>query len=186
MNTELDLDRVAQRIRDARKSRGLTLEQLGERIGLSTSYLSQIENAHANLHLRVLRDIAMALEVPMVALLQDDQQPEVSVVRRHERHTYTLASGATDSLLFSHQRLNLEVTVMDLPPGTDSGPPNMHEGDECSYVLRGGVRIHIGPSQWYDLSEGDIIYYRSHAPHRWENPFSEPAQVLITNTPPTF
>ena len=45
---------VGERIRVLRKKRGLTLQQFGEKAGISTSYLSQIENARTNVNLTTL------------------------------------------------------------------------------------------------------------------------------------
>jgi len=182
----LELERVGRRIRSLRKTRGYTLEQLGERAGISVSYLSQIENGHANLNLRVMRDIAQALDAPMIDFLADEDGLDVTLVRVEDRQTYDLKTGATESLLFARHRLNLETALMDLPPKTTSGTPNTHPGEEFTFVLAGRIRIWLGADRSFDLNTGDIIYYRSSLSHWWENPHDEPAQIMITNTPATY
>jgi len=177
---------VGRRIRSLREARDLTLEQTSERTGISVSYLSQIETGHANLNLRVLRDIAQALGVPLIDFLVDGVGTDVSLVRVGDRRTYAFKTGAAESVLFSRDRLSLEAAIMDLPPGSSSGEPNSHAGEEFTYVICGSVRIWIGGDRSFDLNAGDIIYYRSSLSHRWENPYTQPAQVLITNTPATY
>jgi len=186
VNSDSEFGDVGLRIRSLRRARDFTLEQLSEQTGLSISYLSQIENGHANINLRILRDLAQALGVPMIDFLVTDEQPDVYVVRVSDRRSYLLKSGSTESLLYAQQRPNLEATLMDLPPGTSSGAPNSHPGEEFTYVLKGRIRIGIGENRTFDLNAGDIIYYRSSYPHWWENPFDTHAQALITNTPATF
>lgn len=181
-----ELADVGQQIRNIRKARALTLKQLSERTGYSVSYLSQIENGRANLSLRVLREIAQTLGVPMIDFLASNQEQEMSLVRVADRRTYVLRSGAVESFLYRQRHFELQVTVMDLPPGTDSGQPSNHPGEEYTFVLRGRVRIWVGGAPPLDLETGDIVYYLSSQDHRWENPFASEAQILITNTPPTY
>ena len=181
-----ELDNVGRRIRGLRKARGYTLEQLGERAGISVSYLSQIENGHANLNLRVMRDIAQALDAPMIDFLADENGLDVTLVRVGERQTYSMKTGASESLLFARHRQNLEAAIMDVPPMTTSGKPNAHPGEEFTYVMAGRIRIWVGADRSFDLETGDIIYYRSSMSHWWENPYEEPARLMITNTPATY
>jgi transcriptional regulator with XRE-family HTH domain len=186
MHADIDFGNLGRRIRNLRKAHNMTLEELGERVDLSVSYLSQIETGHANINLRVLRDIAQALEVPLIDFLAEAAETDISVVRVGDRRTYELKSGVTETLLFSRDRLDLECAIMDLPAGFDSGTPNSHPGEEFTYVMQGRVRIFLGGDQVFDLNEGDIIYYRSSMSHRWENPYDQPAKIMITNTPATF
>ena len=186
MAKDREFGEIGKCIHSMRKARDLTLEQTAERTGLSVSYLSQIENGHVNLNLRVLRGIAAAFNVPLIDFLVTGQEQDISLVRVADRRTYTLDTGSIESLLFANDRLNLEATIMTIPPGTSSGPPNHHPGEEFTWLIRGRVRIRIGESRSVDLDPGDIIYYRSDLSHYWENPFNEEAQVLITNTPATF
>lgn len=185
MSSDADFVEIGRRVRAVRKMRGLTLEQVSKQAGISPSYISQIEHAKRNLNLRVLREVARVLDVPLVDFLQDGQAQEVTVIRLADRRSYTLASGAVESLLFGRGRENLEVTIMDLPPGKSSGEPNIHQGEEFTLVLRGRVRVFVEGSK-YDLDEGDIIYYKSSQRHSWENLLGETCQFLITNTPATY
>lgn len=186
MDPNPELADVGRQIRRLRKMRELTLKQLGKQTGYSVSYLSQIENGHANLSLRVLREIAQALGVPTIDFLAHEQEQEMSLVRVADRRTYTLRSGVVESLLYQQHSFELQVTVMNLPPGTNSGQPSNHPGEEYTLVIRGRVRIRVGGTPPLDLEEGDIVYYLSSLDHRWENPFDTDAQILITNTPATY
>lgn len=64
-----DLATLGQRIRHFRGQRGLTLDQLGERIGLAGSQLSLIENGKREPKLSTLDALAAALEVELAELL---------------------------------------------------------------------------------------------------------------------
>jgi len=177
---------VGERIRVLRKKRGLTLQQFGEKAGISTSYLSQIENARTNVNLTTLQRIASALQVPLVDLFSDENTFQVSLVRQSDRRSYELDGGGTEHLLFGHTRTSLQVAIIELPPGGAMPRSDSHPGEEFTYVLAGQLKMWLGEALSYNLKSGDIIYYRSVLPHRWENVGSEPLRVLVANTPATF
>jgi transcriptional regulator with XRE-family HTH domain len=68
---------IGRRIAFYRKGRGLSQENLAERIGISKSYLSKIEapSAEKFCSLTTLFDIADGLDVEVVKLLTDDLGP---------------------------------------------------------------------------------------------------------------
>ena len=64
-----DVVALGRRIRHHRRAAGLTLSQLGQAVGLSTSALSLIENGHREPRVSVLTDLARALDVEVTELL---------------------------------------------------------------------------------------------------------------------
>lgn len=65
-NTVLKL--IGQRVRDLRKQRGLSQEQLGELAGFHFSYIGGLERGQKNLSLLNIEKIAIALDVPIYEL----------------------------------------------------------------------------------------------------------------------
>lgn len=59
---------VGKRIRDIRKQKGLSQEQLGEKAGVHFSYIGGVERAEKNISLINLEKIAEALEVSVYEL----------------------------------------------------------------------------------------------------------------------
>ena len=66
----LDLGVFGQRLRHARRAKGLTLAQLGERVGRAPSVLSLIENGRREPKLSLIEALAAALSVPTADLLR--------------------------------------------------------------------------------------------------------------------
>ncbi|WP_319661467.1 helix-turn-helix transcriptional regulator [Streptomyces sp. MI02-7b] len=62
---------IGDHIRDARRSRNMTQESLGERAGVDRQAISLIENGHASPLLDTLIAIADALGVPLAHLVRD-------------------------------------------------------------------------------------------------------------------
>jgi transcriptional regulator with XRE-family HTH domain len=65
---------LGNRIRTFRQERGLTLEQLADRSGISPSYLSTIERGLKKPSVPILKDIADALHVSAALLIQDEDE----------------------------------------------------------------------------------------------------------------
>ncbi|HLH84280.1 MAG TPA: helix-turn-helix domain-containing protein [Trebonia sp.] len=66
----LDLATFGQRLRHARRARGLTLAELGARVGRTPSVLSLIENGRREPRLSLVEQLAAALSVPVSELLK--------------------------------------------------------------------------------------------------------------------
>lgn len=63
---------LGKRIRALRKANGLTLKQLSEKIDLSVSFLSEIENDKTNPSLLRLNDLALGLGTSVSSLIGED------------------------------------------------------------------------------------------------------------------
>ncbi|MEK4510808.1 XRE family transcriptional regulator [Paenibacillus anaericanus] len=68
--SEYILRMIGLRVRDLRKKKGLSQEELGERAGVHFSYIGGVERAEKNISLLSLQKIASALEADIVELFQ--------------------------------------------------------------------------------------------------------------------
>ncbi|HSL85404.1 MAG TPA: helix-turn-helix transcriptional regulator [Bacteroidales bacterium] len=64
---------IGDNIRKYRRSRNLTQKQLGELIGLSNTYLSDMELGRTNPSIKTLKKIAKAMEISYIDLLKDTE-----------------------------------------------------------------------------------------------------------------
>ena len=71
-----DLATLGQRIRHFRSEAGLTLDQLGDRVGIAASQLSLMENGRREPRLSTLADIAKALGIAVAVLLEEEPPTE--------------------------------------------------------------------------------------------------------------
>ena len=81
MNNEPMLDYISlgSRIRQTRKERNMTQEELGEACSLSTSYIGHIERGSRTLSVDTLFRIASVLNVSMDYLTSDSQANNLSL-----------------------------------------------------------------------------------------------------------
>lgn len=178
------MDTVGKRIRALRKKKGLNLQDMASKLNLSVSYLSQLENGRANISVNLLKEIASILDVPCVFfLLEEETKPLVKVIRKSERNDQVDSDDkVTTNFLFATENERLQASIINIPPGHDSGKVYCHYGDEYIYVIEGEVEVLLD-EEVYRLSEGDIIYYPSHIPHKWVNVGNTMARILSTSTP---
>ncbi|MGD2206139.1 MAG: XRE family transcriptional regulator [Anaerolineae bacterium] len=150
---------LGHRIRARRQELGLSLRDLAERVGLTASFLSQIERDLTSPSIESLRKISDALEVPIFHFLlePDGKSP---VVRRNRRTQLKLpGSNLTYQLLCPDLNRQMEVLLAEWEPGHDNiTMPLRQETEEFVYVLEGQLEIDLD-GEVYLLGPGDSAYF---------------------------
>ena len=184
----VDVELLGQRIRLVRSERGMTLADVARESGLSTGFLSQVENGVTNVSLGALYRIAGALRITAPELLAQGAEPIVSVVRRHEG----LWRSADDAdppqlarMLTSTPRRRMEVRECIVPPGFRSDPAWSHAGEEILHVLEGSLSVELEGHGLETLARGDTIVFEATVPHRWVGGDSEARLLNIVVLPPS-
>lgn len=90
MAAPTDNGELGRRVRAARNSAGLTLEQVSTRIGVSPATLSLIERDKVSITVDRLTDIAAALDIELDALVSGSAVPAGGGSRADSRHDDTL------------------------------------------------------------------------------------------------
>ncbi len=182
---------LGELIRDLRRARGLTLQDLADQIGKSVGYLSQVERNKSTLSIAGLMDISRALGVPMNWFFQADaEQPEGerdTVVRENFRRSMQFTNlGLREELLSPNLRGPLEMLLSIIEPGASSGEdPYSHTGHEAGLVIEGTLDLWVG-ERHFRLQAGDSFSFRSTEPHRCANPGDVVAKVVWVITPPSY
>jgi transcriptional regulator with XRE-family HTH domain len=78
------VQRFAQRLRELRRTRGMTQKDLGERAGLTETYLSRLESAGAAPGIDLVAQLADALGTTIHDLLPVAESPDTRDVLRHQ------------------------------------------------------------------------------------------------------
>lgn len=181
---------IGSQIRDLRKAKKITLQQVAAGAGISIGYLSQIERNQSRLPIGVLKKISDILGVHMNWFFQTDstspQEERDVVVRRGNRRRLTFTGlGITEELLSPNLSGPLEVLMSTIEPGADSGDYS-HDGAEAGLVLSGTLDLWVS-GQFFRLEEGDSFSFKSTDVHRCANPSdSSPTKVVWIITPPHY
>lgn len=183
--------RVGLKMKHTRLLKGLTLRQLANLAGCSESLLSRIENGNANPSIKTMHRVALALDMPVSGLFQDNRDHSNVVLRQGERPTIgtdQLGRGRghrLEALIPSGRGNLLSGYINDIEPGGGSEGVITHEGEEFGYVLDGEIELIVGTEK-FQLRAGDSFYFRSEKPHSYINNRKRIARILWVNTPPTF
>jgi transcriptional regulator with XRE-family HTH domain len=185
----LDDSVIGGQIRELRKGKGRTLQQVADAAGISVGYLSQIERNQSQLPIGVLKKICDALDVHMNWFFQPsaDVPPEERdiIVRAANRRKLTFTGlGIHEELLSPNLGGPLELLMSTIEPGADSGDYS-HDGAEAGLVISGTLDLWIG-NNFFVLGAGDSFSFKSTDTHRCANSGSEPAKVVWVITPPHY
>ncbi len=175
---------LGTRLRELRKSQGLSLRQLAQETNLSATLLSQIERGVTEPSLKSLRLIAGVFGQSISKLFDEDRPPDVFVSRAGARSYIRSPTGT-----IQYERImpgNPDLTVLRgiLDPGASSSEEQWaHTGVECAYVVTGVLTVHVLDAT-YEVSAGDAITLNSRQPHRYSNTTDEQTDFILSVTPP--
>ena len=175
-------------LRALRRTRGLTLQQLADRIGCSVGWLSQVERDLSQPGIEALRGLARALDVPLSMLFGTAPAPadEVGrIVRKGARRPIGPgAEGLVEELLSPDLTDDFEVVHSTFLPGSALPAPVTRPTQEVGYLIAGRLDLEIG-DRTYTLTPGDSFRIRGE-PFRWSNPHPDPAIALWVIAPPVY
>jgi len=160
--------RVANRLRQLRIDKGLTLSELATSAGLSQAFLSRIENHKLSIPISGLEKLAQVLNVPIRTFFEEAQEIAPIVlcrkgkgVRKHFREPQSLIF---ELLAVSKPGKLMEPMLLDIPHATEPLKLISHPGDEFNYVVEGELYFLYG-KQKILLKKGDSVYYDATIPH---------------------
>jgi transcriptional regulator with XRE-family HTH domain len=191
----LDAVELGAIIRERRHAQGISLSQLAERAGVSTSFVSQVERGVANPTLSSLKSLVGALNFNVGALLEskpgagasEGSDNEIAVMRAGQRRRIVYpGTQIANELLSPNLQKRMEIIWVEAAPGQGSGGhPHAHEGEEAGVVISGAMKFDFS-GQEYVLNARDAIYFPSTRPHSWESVGDEDLVAIWVITPPTF
>ncbi|WP_375457731.1 helix-turn-helix domain-containing protein [uncultured Enterovirga sp.] len=178
---EVDAAAMGARVRSLRHGLGLSAGELAVRAGLSIGLISQIERGQGNPSLRTLERLRVALNVPLMRLLEGPKSngSEASFIRRRHARPRILVGtdGLTKEVLSPPETEGLRILILTVPPKSRSREMVIGPGQKAGLVLSGLIRIVVG-SEEGQLAEGDSFQFPSHKQHAFINDTERPAEIL--------
>lgn len=188
---EIELEAVGRNLSALRTAQGLSLRELGELTGYTSSYLSQIERGTSTPSLSGLATMAAALGVEMARLFEEAAGPRIRITRSDEplhlnapagpegeaEHRYSVVGAHGNEGAYTALVHQASATA---PPGTFR-----HFGERFCLVRAGAVTIEIA-GEVHRLDAGDWLHYASHEDHTFEVVDETEATVLWIVSPAIF
>ena len=188
MNEHVTSESLGQDLRVLRKSRGLTLVEVGESVGRSVGWLSQVERDISEPSMDELKALAKTLGVSTSSFFgkaPTDPREEGRVVRRDARRPLSArVPGLFEELLSPDLTDDFEVVHSTFAPGAERTEDTRRATQEVGYVVSGELEVTL-EGESFTLTPGDSFRIRGE-PFRWANRTTEPCVAIWVIAPPVY
>lgn len=175
-------------LRALRKSRGVTLTDLSEKMGRSVGWLSQVERDISSPTINELRQLAKIFNVPLSLFFGSSEAKanEVGrVVRKSARRKIGGGDiGLVEELLSPDLTDDFEVLRSVFRPNAKLENFVTRPTQEVGYVVSGNLNLWI-ENEIFELGSGDSFRIRGEQ-FKWANPNNEDAIVIWVIAPPIY
>jgi transcriptional regulator with XRE-family HTH domain len=178
---------IGLRLKNIRVRHNLSQRQLSRQSGVANATISQIEAGKLNPTVSMLKKVLDGFPISLSEFFGDEFEVLDRVFFRAEDLT-EIADGGVSYRQVGANLSNHAIQFIQecYQPGSGTGKHAItHEGEECGIILSGRLEVTVG-EQKEILRKGDAYYFKSHQPHRFRNPGSEPCELITACTPPTF
>jgi rhodanese-related sulfurtransferase/transcriptional regulator with XRE-family HTH domain len=175
---------IGKNVRELRTQRGLTLDALGKRAGVSRALLGQIELGRAVPSINVVWKLAGALEVPFATLVATASRVGTTVIRRSKAKQLVSSEGRFGSraLFPPGQKGSVEFYELWLAAHSREDAEAHAPGTRENLVVTAGrLELQIG-SERHKLNAGDAIVFSADVPHAYVNLGSDECWMCLVMT----
>jgi transcriptional regulator with XRE-family HTH domain len=181
MDGEYITEVVKENLKVIRHTKGLSLDKLASRCGVSRAMLSQIEQGKSVPTIAVLWKIANGLNVPFSDLLKERRQEGVYVLKfENSKMLYSSSKVFSSRALFPFVgNRKTEFYELILKPGGIEVAEGHQTGTiENIVVVAGKLRLRVG-DQVVELEPKDSVYFRADVPHEYSNPTDQETLMYL-------
>lgn len=190
----MDSKSLGKKIKLERIRRSLSIKEVAEKIGVTSSLLSQIERGLASPSLNTLRLITEVFDIPMFSLFMPDKEKvgKVEVVKKDERIRITDGNTKEKNIELSYDLLSpdlkgsIQLCEMSLSPGEmNSEHLNSHDAEEVATCTEGKIVLILKNTE-ITLNTGDAVRLEKNTEHRWKNNTEKTSKIIFAISPPIF
>jgi transcriptional regulator with XRE-family HTH domain len=176
---------LCSRVRELRRKRGWTLEQMSAACGVSRSMISEIERGGVNPTLAVACRIAQAFAMSLGELVDlPSVTQRIDVIRADDRAYHFRSDRYCRIRTLSPLHLEKSVEFYEIvlrPGGALRSAPHFEGARELLTAQRGRVRVASGGDST-ELNTGDSAHYPADVQHAIENIGQEEAVLFLVVT----
>jgi transcriptional regulator with XRE-family HTH domain len=175
---------IGQHLREKRRQLDLTLDQVAAEVGLTKSFLSDIERDKTSPSVASLLALCDVLKIPVGSLFDAGQS---ALVRADQRqHVQFGGIKVNDQLITSANAQRLRGIWSEIEPGGTGGEKlySLRCDEELVLVISGEVVIQI-ETEKHHLKAGDAMTFDPRRAHTFYNPSTKNKAVAVfVITPP--
>jgi transcriptional regulator with XRE-family HTH domain len=179
------LIQISNRIKERRREKNITVQELATLANVSKGLISQIENSRTIPSLIVLIDIIKALDIDLNAFFKDirtrNKLSPILVTRKNDYDHFE----KEHAIGFHYQRIltrfidrsTVDIVILELEP--DATRPLVEtDAFEYKYILAGEIEYQFNEER-IQLSQGDSVLFDGRIPHTPINLGSQTASMLV-------
>jgi transcriptional regulator with XRE-family HTH domain len=181
------LIQISNKIKEVRKQKNITVQELANKADVSKGLISQIENNRTVPSLPVLMNIIHSLNLDMNDFFKDIVAPRKSaakvIIKKSQDYQVFEKEVAKGFLYKRIMTRNLQsgpadIVLLELKKGAHRGKMVKTEAYEYKYVIKGKVEYLIEDKK-YILQEGDSLFFDGRQGHNLANIGSGDAVLLV-------
>lgn len=175
--------RIAHRVSALRAGRGMSLDALAGKCGVSRSMISLIERGESSPTAVLLDKLAFGLGVTLASLFEAPQPDASPVVRRADQLPWTdpQSGYVRRNVSPPHCRSALQIVEVEFPPGASvTYAAGLREVGihQQVWVLEGCMELILGGTP-YRLQQGDCLAMDENQSIVYQNPSTLPARYIV-------
>ena len=175
---------ITNKLKDIRKEKNITLQELADATGVTKGMLSQVENNRTIPSLTVFLNIIKSLKIDINDFFQDFNTEQDSKVIFKKAAQYQFFEKE-NTVGFHYKRImssaineyHVDFVLLTLMPNAQRAMVQT-DAYEFKYVLKGKVEYTIG-EEVFVMEAGDSIFFDATEPHNPKNLGDTEAQLLV-------
>jgi len=173
---------IGSRIKDIRTSLGINQKELADKVNLTPSFISQLENNQISPSLSSFLQICNALGVSPSQFLEG-KKPDMTRWFFKRDLVLSVPSSVEDGVriynITSDEKISAKIVFF--PPRTTLNRHFLYRrAQEFIYVVNGDISVTM-EGRTENLRYGDSIYLKESFPSQWKNEGGDEAEILIIN-----
>lgn len=184
--TEDIIIQISNKIKEKRKAKGITIQELADKAEVSKGLISQIENNRTVPSLLVLINIIRALNLDMNEFFNEigQEQQSSKVIIKQEASYQVFEKEAAKGFLYkrvltrSVKNYPVDIVILELKKGARRAQMVKTDAYEYKYIIQGKVEYQV-ESEKYILNTGDSLFFDGRLGHKPANIGEEDAKILV-------
>ncbi len=177
---------IGAKIKELRRTKKMTLQDVAVETGFSTALISQIENNNVSPPIATLSKIAAFFDVKMGYFFADgEEECPYEVIRHNERTVIprVISLDGTnhgyfyESLSVRKKNGKMDPFLLTLNNHVTNTDTYSHTGEEFLFVMQGSAELLLDSTS-ITLHAGDSIYFDANLKHRLRSSGKEEVKVM--------
>jgi transcriptional regulator with XRE-family HTH domain len=177
---------IGAKIKELRRAKKLTLQDVANETGFSTALISQIENNNVSPPIATLSKIAHFFDVKIGHFFtESEEECPYEVIRGNERTVVpkVVSRDGTshgyffESLSVRKKNKKMDPFLITLNEKVTNTDTYRHNGEEFLFVMKGTAELLLD-DQTIALNEGDSVYFDANLKHRLFSSGGDEVKVL--------